>query len=210
MRLAQSINFMKVQIDPAEPLPGKDYFVVKDIFTTFDGSWELGGNIFAVPGWARNEYLKPAGAPDRFDDAGGATHLFVRVEDGNGQPLHADIVFQTIAGLTVRANTFQDGKRSGWCNLFMTRDSAFDPNKSERGPWSIRVDATPSDLVMGLGLPFRWHVSTFVVFQLRRADDGVIVVPPPVDDLATRLATLEAEFAELKRLVMGMIADKKE
>ena len=207
MRLGQSVNFMRVEIDPADVLPGQDHFVVKDIFTTFDGSWEQGGNIFAVPGWARADYLKPAGAADRFDDAGGATHLFVRVEDGAGQPLHADIVFRTTAGLTVRANTFQDGKRSGWCNLFMTRDSAFDPTAGERGPWSLRVDSVPSDLVMGLGLPFRWHVSTFVVFQRRRADDGVIVVPPPTDDLATRLTRLEAEFAELKRLVMGMIGD---
>lgn len=209
MRTSQSIDFMGLTVTPADVPAGKDHFVVKDLFTTFDGSWELGGNIFALPGWARAAYLKPTGHPEHFDDAGGATHLFVRVEDGDGRPLNLDILFATTAGLTVRANT--GGKRSGWCNLFMNRDSAFDPHAGERGPWSIRVDGVPSELVSGLGLPFRWHVSTFVVFQRKRADDEVIVVGPtePTEPgtLDDRLSKLEAEFAELKRLVIGMIAE---
>jgi len=207
MRKAQSIDFMGVTVVPAVVAPGQDHLVIKDLFTTFDGSWEPGGNIFALPAWARADYLKANGAPDRFDDAGGATHLFVRVEDGQGQALNMDIRFATSAGLTVRANAAEQGKRSGWCNLFMNRDSAFDPHAGQRGPWSVQVEGLPGEVVQGLGLPFRWHVSTFVVFQRKRAEDEVIIVPPPLPgDLESRLARLEAEFAELRRLVMGMIA----
>lgn len=209
MRLSQAVDLMQLELDASGVAADRDYFAVKDLFTTYDGSWDVGGNIFTVPRWARDTYLRPAGAPDRFDDAGGATHLFVRVEDETGQPLHMDLIFRTTAGLIVRANTFQDGKRSGWCNLFMNRDSAFNPEAGERGPWSVQLDGLPGVVVRGLGLPFRWHVSTFVVFQRRRVDSGVVIVPPPTDGgtVEARLTRLEAEFAELKRVVMGMIAD---
>jgi hypothetical protein len=54
-------------------------YVVKDIFTTRNGSWEPLDQTGSIPQWARDEYLKPFDAPDYFDDAGGDHHLFAAV-----------------------------------------------------------------------------------------------------------------------------------
>jgi len=132
-RLSQGAEFMKLQIEPVDPPAGFGKYVVKDVFTTMDGSWDLNGTIFSITSWARNGYLKPMGAPDYFDDAGGATHLFARVEDENGRPLPKDVRFFT-GNLTVTENTGR--KKSGWANMFMNGDSAFYVEQGQRGPWS--------------------------------------------------------------------------
>jgi hypothetical protein len=57
------------------------------------------------------------------------------------------------------------------------------------GPLALHVggfNAPTSDIVYGLGLPFNRHVSFDVVFRAKS-----IVVPPPVDDTALRVAKLD-------------------
>lgn len=211
-RLSQGAEFSNLSIAPAEKVR-PHYFIVKDIFTTADGSWEVGGNVFSIPRWARDAYLRPVGATDYFDDAGASTHLFARVENARGEPLNMDILLVSSGGLSMRFNTFSDGKRSGWCNMFMNRDSAYNPHAGEVGPWSMSVDVLNSDTVKGLGLPFRWHVSTFVVFQRIAFDD---TDKPPVDppdggdnrdELAERVAWLERDVTALKALMAQWTGD---
>lgn len=201
-RLSQGAEFAKVAVQAVDAPAASRRLVVKDIFTTNDGSWEVGGNIFGVPRWARDQYLKPAGSPDYFDDAGGATHIFARVEDEQGRPVATQVRFWTNAGLEVVEDTGK--KKSGWCNLFMNRDSAYDPEK-ERGAWAVQPVAPFADMVQGVGLPFRWHVSTFLVWQWQT----VAPVEPPTPTEPTpgvagdwgRVAKLEMDMAVLKRLL---------
>ena len=60
-------------------------FLIKDVFTTINGSWEVSDAPYAIPQWARDEYLKPWGAPDYFDDAGADHHIFAAVIGLDGQ-----------------------------------------------------------------------------------------------------------------------------
>ena len=67
---------------------GDIVYVVKDIFTTRDGSWEPSPDIpGSVTAWARERYLKPFGAADYFDDAGADHHLFALVLGLDGEPM---------------------------------------------------------------------------------------------------------------------------
>ena len=63
------------------PLPddAETVYLLKDVFTTINGSWEVTDERWSVPQWARDDYLAA-----EFDDAGGDHHLFAAVlgEDG--------------------------------------------------------------------------------------------------------------------------------
>ena len=167
-------------------------YVVKDIFTTRDGSWEPGDvKPGSLPQWARDSYLRPFGAPDYFDDAGGDHHLFGRVEDQEGNPLpEAQIVFWSdgldkIGDKDYTGWVGQDTKpKSGWTNLVMYASSSYIPDRGECGSWSMMKGSAPSEVVTCMGMPNQWHVSTFVVFQaVPRSEfaDVPPVVDPPVD-----------------------------
>jgi hypothetical protein len=202
-RLSQGAEFMKLQIQPIDPPAGFGKYVVKDIFTTADGSWDMNGTIFSITSWARNGYLKPMGSPDYFDDAGGATHLFARVEDENGRAKALDVRFFT-GNLAVAENTGQ--KKSGWANMFMNGDSAFYIEQGQRGPWSAIPLVPYAEAVTGLGLPNRWHVSTFVVWKWQPAQVVTPPIDPPVEppvggDVEKRLAWCEREIRQLKGLL---------
>ena len=60
-------------------------YILKDLFTTRNGSWEPSDEVGSVPKWSKDDYLKPYGAPDYFDDAGGDHHLFAAVIGLNGK-----------------------------------------------------------------------------------------------------------------------------
>jgi hypothetical protein len=163
----------------------------------------MNGTIFSITSWARNGYLKPMGSPDYFDDAGGATHLFARVEDENGRAKALDVRFFT-GNLAVAENTGQ--KKSGWANMFMNGDSAFYIEQGQRGPWSAIPLVPYAEAVTGLGLPNRWHVSTFVVWKWQPAQVVTPPIDPPVEppvggDVEKRLAWCEREIRQLKGLL---------
>ena len=147
-------------------------YVVKDIFTTRDGSWEPGrSDPGVVPQWARDTYLRPFGAPDYFDDAGADHHMFVRVEHSDGTFVREAATTFWSDGLDKlddpNYNNYVSVKtkhHSGWGNVVLSPGANYVPARGESGPWSIKVDG-PSEIVTGLGMPQKWHVSFFVVFQ---------------------------------------------
>jgi hypothetical protein len=168
-RLAPAFEVMRLEIQPVTPSNHQDVvYVVKDVFTTQDGDWDVGEKPppYGIMQWARNAYLKPWNAPDVFDDAGGATHLFGAVMGLDGQLMRNHVIrwwtkdnrhqFQ----MTTKAH-------SGWANLFMTADSTFWPQDGQSGPWCWAPEGAIEG-VFGGGLPNQWHVSTFVVWQAVR------------------------------------------
>lgn len=182
-----------IGILPAVVSPGQDYYEVMDLFTTRNGSWEQLDTEGQVPMWAREAYLKPWGAPDYFDDAGGDRHMFGAIVDPN-------------TGKTTKSGNFRfynwtDGsgqkvipvkERSGWANEVTANlyhpDMDGNVETGNRGPWACRPErGIPADTVVGGGMPFNWHVSVFATWVLKKA----VVIPPPPMDLEQRVDKLE-------------------
>jgi len=175
-RISEGAQRMGLRVMPFDP-DGR--YVVKDIFTTVDGSWEPSGHPYSVPQWARDAYLKPWGAPDYFDDAGGATHLFAAVIGSDGELLRDYPIHYTSDNWNTRV-TMQTKRRSGWANLFMSGSSAFWPGEGQRGPWQWAPNEG-AQKVTGGGLPERHHISTFVVWEERTTEPEPPVTPPDDD-----------------------------
>jgi hypothetical protein len=153
---------------------GELVYRLKDLFTTRNGSWELSSEPGSVIDWARQTYLRPFGAPDYFDDAGGDHHLFARVLGVDGQPVKtANLVRYWSDGFAMLGNTSYNGythmtpkERSGWANLVMF-NSSYSPDRSEQGPWCWCPEGA-ADVVVGGGMPWNHHISFFAVWQAER------------------------------------------
>lgn len=121
-------------------------------FTTQDGSWNPNdGKVYTITKEAFDRY-----AIEGIPGAGGSTHIFVKV------PERTEIVeFNTSDGKNPKS-IYTNGKAQ-WVNFPMFHTSAYNPDRDEVGPWEVRIDG---ELVaQGLGLPFGWHVSTFLVVE---------------------------------------------
>ncbi|MBV7335674.1 hypothetical protein KFU94_47000 [Chloroflexi bacterium TSY] len=163
-------------LDPAGSLPDVVY-LVRDIFTTVEGSWEPTDHPHSIPLWARNAYLKPFGAPDWFDDAGANHHLFAAVLGLDGALIpHQEFLFWSDGFERLDDPNYQGymsvrtKERSGWANLPLGPGSSFNPERNEIGPWCWAPSGV-AEVVVGGGLPLRHHVSTFVVWRAIRVTD---------------------------------------
>ena len=177
MRIGDWVKQFNISVKTCEERPDHPQsdivYRVKDIFTTRDGSWELSSTPGAVNRWARDEYLKPWGAADYFDDAGGDHHIFARLLDLNGNPVkERDSVLFWSDGFDKLGDPNYSGyvkqtpkEKSGWANVVVF--SGYVPERKEIGPWSW-CPTGAADVVVGGGLPANWHVSTFVVWQAEK------------------------------------------
>ncbi len=152
-------------------------YMVKDIFTTHNGSWEPADDYGSVPQWARNEYLKPFGAPDYFDDAGADHHLFAAVYGLDGELMRLKDVLYWSDGFESLSDPAYTGfveretkEHSGWINIPIGPGSSYVPERGESGPWCW-MPVGGSEVVCGGGLPAKNHISTFVVWQAVRRED---------------------------------------
>lgn len=164
--LAAAYGAMHLTIQNSAPLDNVDVvYVVKDVFTTQDGKWDVGQTPppYGIEQWARDAYLKPLGAPDYFDDAGAATHLFGAVVGLDGQLIRHHPMHWWNQDKTIHYDTPTKDK-SGWANMFMNGDSAFWPDQGQTGTWSWAPEGAIEQIAGG-GLPNKWHVATFVVWQ---------------------------------------------
>lgn len=138
----------------------------------------LGEPIFGIDQWARDEYLFPPNDPRYLTEGGADHHILVCVQNAEGERVSgAGVVFtsdgpqflqppndpEKVATLTTKTH--------GWCDLAMYASSQSDPPAP--GPWSTSRLAMGgvSDIVTGMGLPWRWHVSTFIVYEAQRWGD---------------------------------------
>lgn len=194
---AQHFNLRIVPIQDRPDAPGSDseiVYVIRDVFTTRDGSWEPSTAAGSVPGWARAKYLTAGNAPDHFDDAGGDHHIFARVLDVEGKPIPDAPIMYWSDGIQKLADPNYTGfvhrttkTRSAWGNIPISSGSSFVPERGESGPWCWCPSDAPSEVIAGGGMPAKWHVSTFVVWQaVRRSEwegagsgDGATEEPSP-------------------------------
>lgn len=126
-------------------------YKVVDMFTTRDGSWTPNGELYSITPEMASKYGADA------KELGGATQIFVKLIGGPG----SQIRFFTVAGFVET----HPAKENGWANCSMANPgSGYNPNNNT-GPWSVMADTQPSEIVSGIGLPFGWHVSTFIVYE---------------------------------------------
>lgn len=133
-----------------------DEYIVKDIFTTSSGKWDVDNSKFSIEQQFRDKYLKSMSDP-KYLNKGGADHSigFV-VEDENGNRLEGvEVKFNSA---TIEDKRYTDKKGHGDFPMW----SGQNMDVGRPGPWTITVgDAS----VSGLGLYQNWHISIWVVFQ---------------------------------------------
>ena len=165
----QKLN-MAIQPLDGQPQAGDLVYVVKEFFTTELGSWELDDKEFGVEPWARERYLKPRGAPDYFDDAGGDHHLFGAVIGEDGElKRNFPFMFSFPDGL----NRPVTKEQSGWACVPVY--SKYAPDQGERGAWvwhprpgeaeGVAEGRVFVEKMEGGSLPWGRHVSMFAVWQ---------------------------------------------
>ena len=156
---------------------GDVVYLLKDIFTTRDGSWEPSANPGSVSQWARDAYLKPFGAPDYFDDAGADHHLFAAVIGLDGQLMREkEIIFWSDGFDKLGDPSYVDYVRrttksqSGWANIISGPGSSYIPERGESGPWCWAPTGA-AEVICGGGMPAKQHVSIFAVWQAVHRSD---------------------------------------
>ena len=132
-----------------DSVPAGDFiYLIKDIFTTRDGSWDPKNVYGGVDQWARDTYLKPFGDPEYFDDAGADHHLFAAILDKDGKLLKNMDMLYWSDGFAQLGNPAYNGyvqgsngfryprtkERSGWANIVSTPGSNYVPERGEIGP----------------------------------------------------------------------------
>jgi hypothetical protein len=181
-RISEWISTYNVSIKPISARPdhptGNVVYMVRDMFTTRNGSWEPMDLPGSVPQWARDEYLKPLNAPDVFDDAGGDHHLFAAVIGLDGQLIREQEILFWSDGFERLGEADYDGYinrmtkvRSGWANVVTGPGSSYVPERGESGPWCWAPNGV-SEVVCGGGLPSNHHISFFVVWQAIANPEG--------------------------------------
>ena len=116
---------------------------VKDIFTTYKGSWDR-GNIYSPPMWADLDY------PPSLRE-GGDHHIYVRLIDGYRE----NVTFET-SGL----HEVRQVEGDGWANL-----PVFNAYSIDDPPAWVHFLEEKGQVVVGGGLPDGEHVSLFVVWE---------------------------------------------
>jgi hypothetical protein len=200
-RVSEWIALYNVSINPIAARPdratGDVIYLVKDIFTTRNGSWEPISLPGSVPQWARDDYLKPLNAPDYFDEAGGDHHLFAAVIGLDGNLIRQQEILYWSDGFDVLGDANYKGyirrrtrERSGWANIITGPGSIYVPARGENGPWCWAPTGA-AEVVSGGGLPANHHISFFVVWQAvpnpdgqQKPSDGHEVFVPIVSQMA--------------------------
>lgn len=145
---AKKLGFQILRSNDGDP------WSVRDVFTTENGSWEVGetGSIYEPPAWARFDYLWPI-----FDNAGADHHLLIHAVDKNGNPLEK--TFEVSNGNFSQLLHTGD-KQSLWID-FPLYDSVKPGILSD---W-LHNPTDSQTKFRGGGLPWNRHVSLFVVWE---------------------------------------------
>lgn len=134
---------------------------VIDRFTTQDGLWDVDASKkLGIDQAHRDKYAdNPA--------KGAANHIHVKAAPGTV------IKFNTSDGKN--PVEFMTGP-SGWVNLGITHDASYNPDTGAVGPWGVWANG--EQVASGIGLPYGWHVATFLV--LGDGDAPTPTLPPLV------------------------------
>lgn len=117
---------------------------LKAAWLTKNGNWD------DVPSWAKQW---------QNDTLGGDHHIYVRIEDKNGNAIH-DRACMAWPPFGEEEGATATPEASGWSNLIMAGQN-WNPADGQ-GPYVVWVDA--GDKLHGLGMPHNYHWSFFGVW----------------------------------------------
>lgn len=130
------------------------YYKATTVFTSRDGRLDPDDREYGI----EQEDLEFLG--DAKPHLGGATQIFMKTING---PSNSFIVSSRDGAYNFPAH---EKPESGWAVFDLNHGNAsYIPDRGETGWWNVKVAGAPSDTVEGIGLPFSWHVSTFIVFE---------------------------------------------
>ena len=203
MQKGRWVDQFGLRIVPFEERPdaarwqGGPIYRVKDVFTTRDGSWDVSDTPGSIDQWAKDAYWSGA----KFDGAGGDHNFFIMALDEAGQPIPGKglLFWQGAMTADFKPSDPRTAKQDGTENIPVF--GSYVPERGEHGSWSGAV-LGKSDVLVGVGMPANWHVSTFLVVQAVAAPVVPPVVPPPPtsNDTAAILQAI-ADVAEQVRLL---------
>lgn len=137
---------------------------VIDHWTTQHGSWDIDPrNKYGIDQAHRDKYQAGGLIPG----AGADHHIFVFAPSASTVEFSSD------------GNEWGIGAvKDGWWNYPMFKESYYDPDKGEKGPWRFKVDG--KEIANGIGLPKGEHVSWF--FIVDDVADVPDISPTPTPD----------------------------
>ena len=191
--LSQSFSYLNLQVVSFEQRPdaarwqGGPIYRVKDVFTTRDGSWEVRDTPGSIDQWAKDAYWSGA----KFDGAGGDHNFFILALDEAGQPIPGKglLFWQGEMTADFKPSDPRTAKQDGSENIPVF--GSYIPERGEHGSWSGAA-LGKSDVLVGVGMPANWHISTFLVLQAVAAP----VVPPPASGDTAAILQAIADVAE--------------
>lgn len=159
---------------------GNVEYVIKDIFTTCAGSWDVTGERYSVPQWAKDAYLSGV-----FQKAYERSNLYAAVIGLDGQFVTGQEIVYWTGGLgkltdlgSTTWNVLNTNETPGWATMVMFGSSNYDATAGLEGPWCFTPNKPlPAEVLCGAGLPNGEQVSTFVVWQA--VQGGVTPTPTP-------------------------------
>jgi hypothetical protein len=193
MQKGRWVDQFGLRIVPFEDRPdaarwqGGPIYRVKDVFTTRDGSWEVSDTPGSIDQWAKDAYWSGA----KFDGAGGDHNFFILALDEAGQPIPGKglLFWQGEMTADFKPSDPRTAKQDGSENIPVF--GSYIPERGEHGSWSGAA-LGKSDVLVGVGMPANWHISTFLVLQAVAAP----VVPPPASGDTAAILQAIADVAE--------------
>ena len=123
-----ALNLAIKRIDERPDHPsGEVVYVLKDLFTTRDGSWEPSDQPYAAPDWARAAYLDPGVFTKAFE----RTNLYAAVLDEAGNFVYGHPILNWSDGFERLGDPSYDGfvrqnawEAPGWSTMVMYGSSS--------------------------------------------------------------------------------------
>jgi hypothetical protein len=190
VKLGSYVDDFNLKIVPFEQRPDVaawktgPYYRITQVFTTRDGSWEPSTNPGSIDQWAVDAWHMGAD----WKGAGGTNNFFIKVLDKAGNPLVGKGLYYWQGAMTADPSSLtnvnqKDTWQTGDENLPVW--DYYNPANGEMGKWSGSAIGR-SDVLMGVDLPYKWHVSTFVVLQETTAEPTI----PPTGNLELDIRNL--------------------
>ena len=132
-----NLTIKRVDERPDHP-SGEVVYVLKDVFTTRNGSWESSDQPYATPPWARTAYLDAG----NFSKAYERTNLYAAVLDEAGNFIYGHPIQSWSDGFDRLGDPSYDGyvrqnawETPGWSTMVMYNSSSYAPGSGQSGPW---------------------------------------------------------------------------
>jgi hypothetical protein len=179
-RLTGWFDALRLTLQPVAqpPAPGSMVYLLKELFTTLEGSWEVSAERYAIPQWAKDLYDDPG---ERME-LGKRSHLYAAVVDSSGQRIPGQTIRFTNRYDAATTDERVTGEQTGWASYTLFPSSVYNAVGGQQGPW-VWGPAGLAEMVCGGGLPADGQsLSIFAVWQQSVAEGEPPAPEPPAPE----------------------------